>query len=148
MKKFFTSAVAKITFYVLLAVLLFAVMTGASSLLRVVAAAYWVIVLLGAIVGLLALVITFGVEYSKDEKSRREGIEYLKRFAKRKNAIARVWGWFCLVLGASLLAYGGWVFTAVAYVIASLFVRLCCSLARDKVEKLTEKRRPDVSLKY
>ena len=139
MKKFFTNAVAKITFYALLAALLFAVTTGASSLLRVVAAAYWVIVLLGGVVGLLALVITFGVEYSNDDKSRQEGIEYLERFAKRKNAIARVWGWLCLGLGASMLAYGGRVFTAVAYVIASLFVRLCCSLARDKVEKLTEK---------
>lgn len=100
MKKFFTNAVAKITFYALLAALLFAVTTGAGSLLRVVAAAYWVIVLLGAVVGLLALIITFGVEYSKDDKSRREGIEYLERFAKRKNAIARLWGWFCLVPGA------------------------------------------------
>lgn len=139
MKKLLTDAATKITFYALLAALLFAVTTGAGSLLRVVAAAYWVIVLLGAVVGLLALIITFGVEYSKDDKSRREDIEYLERFAKRKNAIARVWGWFCLVLEASMLAYGGWVFTAVAYVIASLFVRLCCSLARDKVEKLTEK---------
>ena len=60
MKKFFTDAATKITFYALLAALLFAVTTGAGSLLRVVAAAYWVIVLLGAVVGLLALIITFG----------------------------------------------------------------------------------------
>ncbi|WP_461212395.1 hypothetical protein [Escherichia coli] len=46
MKKFFTDAATKITFYALLAALLFAVTTGAGSLLRVVAAAYWVIVCL------------------------------------------------------------------------------------------------------
>lgn len=139
MKNFLTTCLTKLTFYALLTTLLFAVSTGANSLLGVVAAAYWVIVLLGVVIGLPSLVITFGLEHSKDEKSRREGIKYLERFATRKNPIARAWGWFCLVLSASLLAYGGWVFTAVAYAISSLFVRLCCSFARDKVEKLTKK---------
>ena len=41
-----------------------------------------------------------------------------------------------MVITIVLLAYSGWVFTAVCYALSSLFVRFCMSLARDKVEKL------------
>lgn len=138
MKKFFTESLVKVSYYLLMAVLLFAVFTGANSLLGIVAAAYWVIVVLGMFMGIISLVVMFGIDYSTNEKSRSEGIDLLKRFTERKGAVRRAWGWVCLAVSTALLAYGGWVFTAVTYILASLFVRLCHSLARDKVAKLSE----------
>ncbi|HCW3078554.1 TPA: hypothetical protein OXC52_001131 [Enterobacter asburiae] len=139
MKKVFTDSLIGASYYLLLFCLLFATFTETSSLLSIVAAAYWVIVVLGIFVGLISMVLTFGLDYSTNKTSRKEGIDLLKRFAKRKGAFRRAWGWVCLLVGTASLAYGGWVFTAVAYALASLFVRLCCSLARDKVDKSSTK---------
>ncbi|EOE8052020.1 hypothetical protein [Klebsiella pneumoniae] len=72
----------------------------------------------------------------RNDKSGHEALEAVKRITRRKNVIARWWGWVCMVLTIVLLAYSGWVFTAVCYALSSLFVRFCVSLARDKVEKL------------
>lgn len=136
MKKFITTAITSIVYYGMLAALLFAAITDTRPLLNVVAAAFWVVILLGGVMGCLYLAIAYGLDsisLSKNENAQQENIKLLERLTRRKNLIFRVWGWVCLAAGAALLAYGGWVFTSVCYVLASLFVRLCTSVARDKL---------------
>lgn len=135
MKKLFVETLNKILYYALFAALAFGSVTGKSNVLNMSAAAFWIVILLGIVVGILTSFLAYGVEHVADEKTRQSILESLRKIVRRKSAIARLWGWLCMVATIALLAYGGWVFTAVCYAITSLFVRLCISLARDKVEK-------------
>lgn len=74
------------------------------------------------------------IETNAEKKEKL--IELLKKAAVKRGIIRRSWNWLCLVLIAGALAYGGWVFTAVVYVITSLICRLCGSIARDKIDEL------------
>lgn len=137
MKNFLIDTLNKILYYALLAALAFGSVTGQSNILNVAATAFWVVVFLGGVVGIITIFLAHGAEHITDEKSRQSVLESLRKIVRRKNVIARWWGWFCMMATIALLAYGGWVFTAVCYALSSLFVRFCISLARVKVEKQT-----------
>ena len=137
MKKFLIDTLNKILYYALLAALAFGSVTGQSNILNVAATAFWVVVFLGVFGGVLTTFLAHGAEHVTDEKTRQSVLESLRKIVRRKNVVARWWGWCCMVATIALLAYGGWVFTAVCYALSSLFVRFCISLARDKVEKQT-----------
>lgn len=136
MKKFLTDTFSQVIYYGLLVALVFATFTGQNNILSVAAAAFWVVIALGIVIGPLTLILTYGAGKVSDKKTASEALEAVKKITKRKNVVARWWGWICMVLTIVLLAYSGWVFTAVCYALSSLFVRFCVSLARDKVEKL------------
>lgn len=136
MKKFLTDIFSQVIYYGLLVALVFATFTGLNNILSVAAAAFWVFIALGIVIGPLTLILAYGAEQVRHDKSGHEALEAVKRITKRKKVVARWWGWVCMVLTIVLLAYSGWVFTAVCYALSSLFVRFCVSLARDKVEKL------------
>lgn len=138
MKKFIFGIITEVINYGLIASLILAVITDNHSILNITAATFWIIILLGCFFGPAHVVVAYGIEYTKDEKARADGIAALTRFTKRKNIVRRAWGWLCLAVVTALLAYGGWVFTAVCYVLASLFVQLCASLSRSKLSKYTE----------
>lgn len=137
MKNFLIDTLNKILYYALLAALAFGSVTGQSNVMNVAAAAFWVVVSLGVFVGVFTTFLAHGAEQVTDEKTRQSVLESLRKIVRRKNVIARWWGWLCIVVTITLLAYGGWVFTAVCYALSSLFMRFCISLARDKVEKQT-----------
>ncbi|KZQ64964.1 hypothetical protein [Klebsiella aerogenes] len=136
MKKFLTDTFSQVIYYGLLVALVFATFTGQNNILSVAAAAFWVVIALGAVIGPLTLFLAYGAGQVSDKKAASDALETVKKITKRKNFVARWWGWVCMVLTIVLLAYSGWVFTAVCYALSSLFVRFCVSLARDKVEKL------------
>ncbi|KHM28094.1 hypothetical protein [Klebsiella aerogenes] len=136
MKKFLTDTFSQVIYYGLLVALVFATFTGQNNILSVAAAAFWVVIALGAVISPLTLFLAYGAGQVSDKKTASEALETVKKITRRKNVIARWWGWICMVLTIVLLAYSGWVFTAVCYALSSLFVRFCVSLARDKVEKL------------
>lgn len=140
MKKLFIQAI----YYVLLAALVWAAMTGNSSLLNIAALAFWVIILLGLFGSIVELLIAFGIEYGRDEKDHNETIANLEKFAQKKGFITRAWGWICLVVGSSFLAFGGWVFTAVSYVLVSLFCYLCMAVIRERIAKYKAKVSPGI----
>lgn len=137
MKRFLIDTLNKILCYALLAALAFGSVTEQSNILNVAAAAFWVVVFLGVVVGIITIFLAHGAEHITDEKSRQSVLESLRKIVRRKNVVARWRGWCRMVATIALLAYGGWVFTAVCYALSSLFVRFCISLARDKVEKQT-----------
>ncbi|PAO10845.1 hypothetical protein CIW60_09665 [Enterobacter roggenkampii] len=135
MKKFLTDTFTQVIYYGLLVALVFATFTGQNNILSVAASAFWVVIALGAVIGPLTLFLAYGAGQVSDKKTAAEALATVKKITRRKNAIARWWGWICMVLTIVLLAYSGWVFTAVSYALSSLFIRFCVSLARDKVEK-------------
>lgn len=142
MKKTFASILAGILHYTTLLSLLWGVYTGKSNIISMASAAIWIVILLGIIVGVITLLIAFGASHSTDQKKRQEGVEYLKRFSKRRGIAVRTWGWVTLITTAILLAYSGWAFTAVCHVMTSLFLRFCAAIARAGVAESEKHGQP------
>lgn len=136
MKKFFTSLITSASDYALLIILLYSSMTGVQSLIGLTVAAYWVIMVLAFFVGPLIYILSYAAKSAKDEESRRKALEIVGGIAKKKNLFLRSVGWLKLIIICCLLAYGGWVFTAVSYALMSLYLRLLISLSRDNVIQL------------
>ncbi|EQC0991257.1 hypothetical protein ACY2GS_004145 [Enterobacter asburiae] len=141
MKKFMTKIVSNVINYTLLALLLFAVFTGAKSLVGVLAAVYWVMISLCFVIGPFFYILSYAAKSAKDEESCRKALELVGDAAKKKNVLLRALGWLELIIISCSLAYAGWVFTAVCYVLSSLYLRLFISMARDNVAaaKLNDK---------
>ena len=70
---------------------------------------------------------------SKLEKQKQKLIELVREATKRRSKVMRGVQWICLVSITMLLAYSGWVFTAVIYVLVGLIVKFFLSIARDNV---------------
>lgn len=120
----------------LLAALIFSVLTERESITAIVVSAYWIVIFLAAFVSVAVMLVTTLVTIETNAEKKEKLIELLKKAAVKRGIIRRSWNWLCLVLIAGALAYGGWVFTAVVYVITSLICRLCGSIARDKIDEL------------
>ncbi|RTX93455.1 hypothetical protein EKS39_20830 [Enterobacter roggenkampii] len=133
MKKFMTKIVSNVINYTLLSLLLFAVFTGAKSLVGVLAAVYWVMISLCFVIGPFFYILSYAAKSAKDEDSRRKALELIGDVAKKKNVLLRVLGWLELIIISCLMAYAGWVFTAVCYVLSSLYLHLFVSLARENI---------------
>lgn len=133
MKKFLYHIVS----LALLAALLFSVITGSDGIMSVVVSAYWVLLLLAIFVSVIILVITGLAGIERDPIKKTKIIKQLETIAKKSGLITRAYNWLCLVLIVSLLAYGGWVFTAVCYAVIALIFKFCTSIARDKFNELS-----------
>lgn len=139
MKNLMTKMVVNITNYVLLFLLLYAVLTQTQSLVGLTVAVYWVIMSLGLFIGPLIYILSHAAKSAKDEESRRKALEIIGDSAKKRNVLLRSLGWAELIIISCLLAYSGWIFTAVCYVLTSLYMRLFISMARDNVATLNDK---------
>lgn len=139
MKKFMFIVITEAINYGLMASLIVAALTDNDSILNITATAFWIIIFLGCFFGAANVVVSYGIKYSTNEKELADGLVALERFSKQRNVFRRAWGWLCLAVVTGLLAYGGWVFTAVCYVLASSFVRLCASLVRENIRKYKER---------
>lgn len=138
MKKTFASFLAGLFHYTTLLALLWGVYAGKTSIIGMASVAIWIVILLGIFMVFFTLLIAFGASYLADQKKRQDGLEYLERFSKRRSIAARTWGWVMLITTAILLAYSGWAFTAVCYVMVSLLLRFCAVIARAGVAELKE----------
>lgn len=121
----------------LLAALLYSVLTGNDGIMSVVASAYWVLLLLAVFVSLIIMAIVGLAGIERDPTKKAKIVKSLEDISKSNGVIKRAYNWLCLVLIASLLAYGGWVFTAVCYAVMALIFKFCTSIARDKVNELS-----------
>ncbi|WP_421412589.1 hypothetical protein ACOMDM_13565 [Serratia plymuthica] len=137
MKKFFTGMIASIISFALLAVLGYGVVTDNKPLVTMAAAAYWVIILLGLVVGVLTLIVSYAVLSEKDEQKKQQGLRIVTEVVKKKNFLRRAIDWICFIAIAGSLSYSGWIFTAVCYVVVALIIKLMLSIARDNVKEST-----------
>lgn len=139
MKKFLTKFIGNAVHYGLLFVLAYSSFTTLQSLTGVTAAAYWVIMALALFIGPLIYIVSYAAKSAKDADSRSKALKLVADAAKKKNAFRRTQGWIELIIVSCLLAYAGWVFTAVCYVLSSLWLRLFISMARENITSLEAK---------
>lgn len=144
MKKLITGALMSSIYYMVMASMIFGIYTGHSQFIGIAAAAFWILILLGIFISCVIGVAAGSLESLVDKTSQKESIESLQRFSRKRHIVIRVWGWGCLIAAVVLLAYSGWIFTAVCYVLASLFVRLIASVVRDKLEKHEKQSRAEL----
>ncbi|EPT4022355.1 hypothetical protein ACVQMG_000514 [Enterobacter roggenkampii] len=142
MKQFLTATITHAIGYGLLLTLAYSVFIDSSSLVRVTAAAYWVIMALALFIGPLYYLLSYAAKNSKDPEARKKALDLISDTVKKKNAFRRALGWVELVITSVLLAYAGWVFTSVFFVLSSLWLRLFVSMARDTIAKIIQ---PQVS---
>ncbi|NTZ48385.1 hypothetical protein FCM30_21860 [Lelliottia aquatilis] len=142
MKKLITGALMSAIFYIVMASMIFGIYTGHSQFVGIAAAAFWILILLGIFISCFIGVAASLLESLVGE-SLKTTIESLQRFSRKRHIVIRVWGWGCLIAAVVLLAYSGWIFTAVYYVLASLFVHLVASVVRGKLKKHEERSGED-----
>lgn len=134
MKKFMIKVITSVVSYGLLALLAYGALSDTASLVGVGVAAYWVIIVLGLLVGTLILVVSYAIPGEKDEQKKQKLLTIVQDSVKKRNPILRGIGWIFFIAITLLLAYSGWVFTAVSYALSALIVKLMLSIARDNVK--------------
>ncbi|MEI9745856.1 hypothetical protein [Enterobacter ludwigii] len=143
MKNFITGALISCIYYIVMASMIFGIYTGQSQFVGIAAAAFWILILLGIFTSCVIGAAASALDSLVDETSLRATIQSMQRFSRKRNIIFRLWGWMCLIAAVALLAYSGWIFTAVCYVLASLFVRLIASVVRNKLDEIEKRSDPD-----
>lgn len=137
MKKFLIKALITSSSYVVLALLAYGSLAGITSLVGVAAAVYWVIIVLGLLVGVLISIFSYVIPGEKDEQKKQKLITIVQEAVKKRNPILRGISWIFFIAITLLLAYSGWVFTAVSYALSALIVKFLLSIARDNVKEVT-----------
>lgn len=137
MKKFMIKIIGSVFSYGLLALLIYGSFTDTAQLVGVAAAAYWVIVILGLLVGILILAVSYVIPGEKDEQKKQKLLTVIQDAVKKRNPILRGISWIFFITIIALLAYSGWVFTAVSYALSALMVKFMLSIARGNVSEIT-----------
>lgn len=143
MKNFITGAFMSCIYYIVMASMIFGIYTDQSQFVGIAAAAFWILILLGIFISCVVWVSASALASLVDKTSHQEAIQSLQRFSRKRHIIFRLWGWTCLIAAVAMLTYSGWIFTAVCYVLASLFVRLIASVVRDKLDEIEKRSDPD-----
>lgn len=135
MKKFIAKAVTGIYSYCILFLLAFGIATGNKALVSITAMAYWVGISLGFVAGIFILLISNAMDHAPDEVTKQKIAGIALEAVKRKSKFMRFIDWVYLIAVAVLLAYSGWVFTGVCYVLVTLMVRFFLSVVRNNVSE-------------
>ncbi|MFZ4219704.1 hypothetical protein ACEV6Q_17865 [Enterobacter ludwigii] len=135
MKKIFIPIVIETIRYTILSFLFWGAITGRDNVVSMASAAIWIIIFLSGFAGTITLLIAIAVE--RMVKNKQDAIKYLEGVSKRGNIVVRTWGWVVFIATAILLAYSGWVFTAVCYAMTSIFARFCIAIARNSHAEIT-----------
>lgn len=138
MKKFMVRVSTSVTSYGLLALLIYGSLTDSASLVGVAAAAYWVIMALGMFVSIITLIVSYAITSEKDEQRKQQWLLSIQGTLKKRNPILRSISWIFFIAIIVLLAYSGWVFTAVSYALSVLMIKFMISIARANVKGLTD----------
>lgn len=142
MKKFLTKLMAEIVSVGLLALLAYSVWEGVASLTAIAAAAYWIIIALAIFVGLISCVGIWAIEkeleVNGDPVKREKLLGSLEATFKKQGLLRKSVSWINLIIVVCLLAYSGWVFTAVTYVLIALLYKFAISMGRETFENLKQ----------
>lgn len=104
------------------------------GLVTVSVAVTWVLCLIGLVVAIIMM--ASASSYSMvDGKAKEKVGALLTDAAKTKSLARKLFGWTTFMLTVGLLAWSGWVVTAVVYGLSSLIIRLARSMARDEAVK-------------
>jgi len=135
MKSFLNGFISNAISWSLLALLVYAAWAGSEALSRISAVAYWMIIILMVFMSVIVTFAAFLIKREDSPKKKTAAIENLRVVFKRSGVLSKIVGWLRLIAIVTLLAYAGWVFTAVSYAICILFSRFIISVGRDEYEK-------------
>lgn len=142
MKKFLTKLMAEIVSVGLVVLLAYSVWEGVTSLTAIAATAYWIIIALAIFVCLISCIGIWAIEkeleVNADPAKREKLIGSLDATFKKQGLLRKSVSWINLIIVVCLLAYSGWVFTAVTYVLIVLLCKLVISMGREKFENLKQ----------
>ncbi|WP_182056521.1 hypothetical protein [Pantoea sp. ME81] len=94
----------------------------------------WMLCILAIPVGFVT--IAAAVLYEKATGKQRDIYEKaLADAGKKKSLPDKLFGWVTFIGMTVLFAWGGWIVTAIVYVLASVFMRLAKSIAKDEAVK-------------
>ncbi|MFB4699488.1 hypothetical protein ACE3KD_08635 [Enterobacter hormaechei subsp. steigerwaltii] len=135
MKKFLSSVFATVIVHTILLLLVLSALTDNDSLSSIAVSVNWVLVVLGWFATLAVVILSF-VLTDKTWKGDKDSIlKILLELTKKKGIIRKAYGWLMFTAVLCLMAYTGWVVSAVIYGITSLMFTLGASIARDKIEE-------------
>lgn len=94
----------------------------------------WMLCILAFPVGFVT--ISASLLYEKASGKQRDIYEKALMDAGKKKSIPdKIFGWATFIGTTVLFAWGGWIVTAILYVLASVFMRLANSIAKDEAVK-------------
>ncbi|HFD7189320.1 TPA: hypothetical protein ACF5TK_000845 [Klebsiella pneumoniae] len=137
MKSFLTGFIGNAMSWSLFALLAYATLTGSDALSRISAVVYWMIIILMVFFSIIVTFAAFLISRENNHEKKMAAIQNLRVIFKRSGALIKIVGWLRLIAVVMLLAYAGWVFTAVSYALCALFSRFIISVGRDEYEKTT-----------
>lgn len=135
MKRFLTSFIGNVISWGLLALLAYSAWAGNEAVSKILAVAYWVIIILAIFIAFIATLAARLISREISLKKKMAAIENLRVIFKRQGVVRKTVNWLSLIAIVMLLAYTGWVFTAVIYAFSSLLSRFIISAGRDEYEK-------------
>lgn len=111
----------------LLAMLAFSVITNNSKLLNIYIVIAWILILMTMTLSIMIKWIVSNRYLLKDCQ-----LDWTKKTLNQKRNPLYLFNWIATV---GLLAYSGWIITAIVYAIAILIAKLLLSIAKDELKK-------------
>ncbi|NDJ59431.1 hypothetical protein GWD52_21090 [Enterobacteriaceae bacterium 4M9] len=136
MKKMFITIFGHLFSICLLCLLAYSAFASDPATAAVAATAYWVVMAMALFVGFIACAGLVDLRFETDPDKRERLISSLADFFKKRGPVRWFISWCFLAFIVTLLAYNGWVFTAVCYMLVTLITMLIISLGRYKLEEL------------
>lgn len=135
MKSLISSVVGSLIAHSVLVLLILSVVVENKSLAAIAVSANWVFVVLGWFVSAMCIILSHALMDGSYKGNKAEICKTLSVFTKKKGALRRLYGWLTFTVVLCLLAYSGWVVTAVIYALTSFIFTVCASIARDKINE-------------
>ncbi|MDE9691021.1 hypothetical protein L2101_22390 [Citrobacter portucalensis] len=135
MKKFLSSVLGSLVTHTILLLLVLSVLTENENLASIAISVNWVLVVLGWLVTVVMVILSFALVDKSWRGDKENILKILIDLTKKKGIFRRFYGWLTFSVAICLMAYTGWVVSAVIYGITSFLFMLGASIARDKIEE-------------
>lgn len=135
MKKFLNSVLVYLVTHTILLLLVLSVLTENENLASIAISVNWVLVVLGWLVTVVMVILSFALVDKSWRGDKENILKILIDLTKKKGIFRRFYGWLTFSVAICLMAYTGWVVSAVIYGITSFLFTLGASIARDKIEE-------------
>lgn len=114
----------------------FGVYTGSDGAVSFVVAYIWVLCLLGIPTAALIVLMAASMTATSDKAKKQKLWCQLTKVCKKPTLIGRCWRWATFLAMCAMLAYSGWIFTTVVYVISVITMAFAAGIGRDAVSDL------------
>uniref|UniRef100_UPI0035C787E2 DNZ54_00345 family protein n=1 Tax=Serratia quinivorans TaxID=137545 RepID=UPI0035C787E2 len=122
--------------FAILLLMAFGIHTGSDGAVSFVVAYIWVLCLLGIPTAALIVLMAASMTATSDKAKKLKLAGQLAKACKKATFIGRIWRWITFLVMCAMLAYSGWIFTTVVYVISVITMAIATGIGRDAVNDL------------